>query len=301
MLSITDPVQPAIAHARRILFAPFNLRKWLVLGFSAFLSRLGGGGSFQVNGNPFSQFSGRQAPDLSPVTAWITGHLPLVIALGAVFIICFLALLVLFQWLGSRGQFMFLDGVARDQAGIVEPWTRLQRPADQLFRFRLLLLLAGLALFGICGGLGVLIALPDLHAHVFGASAFTALVVGGGLLLLGVLALSAVSLLLRDFVVPVMYLRAVGTSEAWAILRQELLPGNGRWFVGFYLLSFLFGLAAAILILVACCLTCCVAVLPYISSVVFLPISVFFRCYSLEFLAQFGEAWKIIQVAEPQA
>jgi hypothetical protein len=98
-----------------------------------------------------------------------------------------------------------------------------------------------------------------------------------------------------------MYRREVGTAEAWTVLRQELLPGNGWRFVGFYLMNLLLGIGAAILMLLACCLTCCIAILPYISSVVFLPIFVFFRCYSLEFLAQFGEEWQIIQAPKPEA
>jgi hypothetical protein len=193
---------------------------------------------------------------------------------------------------------MFLDGVARDRAEITEPWTRLRHLGNRLFRFRLMLLLAGLALLIVCGGLGALMALPDIRAHAFGASAVTALVVAGGLAVLGFIALGIISALLHDFVVPVMYRRDLGTSEAWALLRQEILPGNGWRFVGFYVMTFLLWIAASILILIACCLTCCIALLPYLSSVVFLPIFVFFRCYSLGFLEQFGEEWRIIQVPE---
>jgi len=53
--------------------------------------------------------------------------------------------------------------------------------------------------------------------------------------------------------------------------------------------------------LLGCCLTCCVALLPYVSSVVFLPVHVFFRSYSLCFLEQFGEEWRIIQEPAPLA
>jgi len=301
MISITDPIQPAIAHARRILFQPFSARKWFVLGFSAFLAHLGGGGSYNFNGNPFDHSASSGGPDFRPVTTWISEHLPLVIALAILFFLILLALSVLFQWLSSRGQFMFLDGVARNQADIAEPWTRLGRLGNQLFGFRFKLLLAGFALLFICGGLGALIALPDIQAHRFGATAITGLVVGGGCLLLGLLAILIISALLHDFVVPIMYHRLVGVTAAWATLRQELLPGNGWRFMGYYLMSFLLGIAAALLMLLGCCLTCCIAMLPYINSVVFLPLFVFFRCYSLEFLAQFGEEWRIIQVPAPPA
>jgi hypothetical protein len=296
MISITDPIRPAIAHTKRILFEPFRAGKWFVLGFSAFLAQLGTGGTFNFNGNPFSRPSRGALPDFTRITTWISEHLPLVLALGMVLFVLILALSVLFQWLSSRGQFMFLDGVVRDRAQVVEPWTRLQQPGNRLFRFRLMLLLTGLALLIVCGGLGALIALPDLHARTFGRHALSGILIAGGLLILGIFSISLIGLLLRDFVVPIMYRRDLGTSAAWSVLRQELLPGNGWRFVGFYLMSFLLWIAAAILILLGCCLTCCVAVLPYISSVVFLPIFVFFRCYSLEFLAQFGEEWQIIQV-----
>ncbi len=301
MISITGPIQPAIVHTRRILFEPFRARTWFVLGFAAFLAQLGSGGSFNYNGNPFDRSSRHPFPDFNQVSAWVLEHLTLLITLAVVGFILLLALSVLFQWLSSRGQFVFLDGVAWNRPVIAEPWTRLGGLGDQLFRFRLLLLLAGLALLLVCGGLGTLIAMPDIRARAFGSAALLALVVAGGLLLLGILVFAAIGLLLRDFVVPIMYRRNLGSSEAWGVLRRELLPGNGWRFVGFYLMSFLLGIAAAIVMLIGCCLTCCIALLPYISSVVFLPILVFFRCYSLGFLEQFGEEWKIIQVPEPEA
>jgi hypothetical protein len=295
MISVTDPIQPAMAHTRRLLFEPFSARKWLLLGFSAFLAQLGEGGSYNFNGNPFDHSTGR-GRDFEPVAGWISEHLPLVIALGILLILLILALSVLLQWLSSRGQFMFLDGVARDRADIAEPWTRLRRLGNQLFGFRLKLLLTGFALLLLCAGLGALIALPDIQARRFGASAIVALLVAGGLLLLGLLAMALIGALLHDFVVPIMYRREAGVAAAWSALRQELLPGQVWKFVGFYLMSLLLGIAATLIVLLGCCLTCCLALLPYLSSVVFLPLSVFSRCYSLAFLEQFGEEWRIIQV-----
>lgn len=300
MISITDPIRPAMAHVRRLLFEPFSFRKWLVLGFSAFLAQLGEGGSYHLNGNPFDHSTLKDF-DFEPVAGWISEHLPLVIALGVFIVMLILALSVLFQWLCSRGQFIFLDGVARDRAEIAEPWTRLRFLGNQLFGFRLKLLLAGFALLLLCLGLGALIALPDLQARRFGTPALLGLVVAGGLLLLGLLAMALIGALLHDFVVPVMYRRQIGVAAAWVALRRELLPGHAWQVVGFYLMSLLLGLAAALLMLIGCCLTCCVALLPYVSSVVFLPVHVFFRSYSLGFLEQFGEEWRIIRVPAPPA
>src|SRR5207237_3624611 len=49
-------------------------------------------------------------------------------------------------------------------------------------------------------------------------------------------------------------------------------------------------------IMVGClvtCLTCCLASLPYIRTVMVLPVPVFFRSFSLLFLRQFGAYWVV--------
>jgi hypothetical protein len=43
-LSVIDPIQPAIARTKLILFQPFQFGKWLTLGFCAFLMSLAEGG-----------------------------------------------------------------------------------------------------------------------------------------------------------------------------------------------------------------------------------------------------------------
>jgi len=292
MISITDPITPALEHTKRILFQPFSWRKWFVLGFCAFLAHLGGGGSYTYNGNPFDQarLAGRTSAG-----EWMAAHLPLVVVFGALLLLFILALVVLFLWLGSRGAFMFLDGVARDRAAVVEPWDRFRSQGNQLFRFRILLVLATLGFLAAVAGLGFFFVLPTLRTGASGHSMLLPILLVGGILSLGLLVISAVSLLLKDFVVPIMYRRNLSLPEAWTVLRQELLPGHGWPFIGFYLMTLLLWIPALLLAVATICLTCCVAILPYLSSVALLPIFVFFRCYSLCFLEQFGDGWRIIE------
>lgn len=294
MISITGPIQPALDHTKRILFQPFSLGKWFVLGFCAFLAHLGGGGSLNYN----QAFDRTRLAREGHLAEWAGAHLPLVILLGALLVVFLLGLGVLFQWLASRGAFMFLDGVARDRAAVVEPWDRFRDRGNQVFRFRLVLILVTLGFLAVVVGAGFLVVLPAFRAQAFGRSAFLPLLLVGGILLLGLLALLAVSLLLKDFVVPIMYRRDLDLPVAWGVLRQELLPGHGWQFLGFYLMTLVLWIPAALLAIAIICLTCCVALLPYLSSVALLPISVFFRCYSLCFLEQFGEGWRILEVPE---
>ena len=43
-ISVIDPIGPAIEHVRLMLFKPFDLSKWLTIGFCAWLAQLGHGG-----------------------------------------------------------------------------------------------------------------------------------------------------------------------------------------------------------------------------------------------------------------
>ena len=298
MISVTAPIELAIGRTRKILFQPFSAEKWFVLGFCAFLANLtsgGGGGSYRGGNLVQNSPADRQA--FQQVGDWISGHLLLVVGGGLMVLALVLALVALFQWLGSRGQFMFLDGVVQNRARVTEPWRRFRELGNSLFLFRFLLGLAWMGSFLIIGLMAWLIARPDIAARHFGGLALSAILVGGGLLLLTSLAFAIVELLLLDFIVPIMHRLNMKTVEAFSVFRQEILPGHAGVFVLFYLMKIALGLAAAVVIIAGTCLTCCIAGLPYLSSVVFLPLFVFFRCYSLFFLEQFGEEWRLLDIS----
>lgn len=296
MISVTAPIEFAIERTKKLLFRPFSAEKWFVLGFCAFLANLTGGGSYR-GGNFFRQ--GRsETQAFRQLGDWVSSHLMLVIGIGLLFLLLILALVALFQWLGSRGQFMFLDGVVQDRARVTEPWRRFRELGNNLFLFRFLLGLAGVGSILIIGFMAWLIARPDIAARHFGGLALSAMLVGGGLVLLTALALAIVELLLADFIVPIMYRLNVKTVEAISVFRQTVLPGHVGPFALFYLMKLALGIAAAVIIIAGTCLTCCIAGLPYLSSVFFLPVFVFFRCYSLFFLEQFGEDWHLMSSAD---
>ena len=299
MIFVTEPISQSIQWTQKMLFRPFSVGKWCVLGFCAFLAGLAeGGANYRFNGNPFTPGRDPDSKVFQEIGAWISAHLPLVIGIGLAILVLVLALSLVLLWLSSRGHFMFLDGVIHDRAEVVAPWKRFRALGNSLFVFRLVVGFGGLAALLLIGLLGWLIARPDIAARQFGAAALTAVLLGGALLLITVLVLAVAGLLVRDFVVPIMYRRGLRATEAFGVLWKEILPGHGWTFVLFYLMKFVLGLATVVLILLGTCLTCCIAGLPYISSVVFLPVFVFFRAYSLYFIEQFGEEWHLIGTAE---
>ncbi len=91
--------------------------------------------------------------------------------------------------------------------------------------------------------------------------------------------------------VPTMYLKRVRAIEGWKIAWNQLLKGHVGSFILLILMMILLGIGAGVVATLAICATCCVGALPYISSVLLLPITVFFVCYALCYIQQFGGDW----------
>jgi len=221
-----------------------------------------------------------------------------------VFAVCIvLALIVLLLWICSWGKFIFLDGVIHGRAAFVEPWKKFQRLGDSLFLWRLVFTLITLLLV-------LFVVLPLVLALLHGAEGgwFAA----GVVLTLCLVSLAAVlaiatlfvGMLLSHFVVPLMYRDGLTATAAWG----RFLPLLGREFGRFFLYAlFLVGVSVAVgvaVVVAGCATLCCGFVLlaiPYVGSVVLLPVSVAYRAFSLEFLAQFGPEWSVFPApAEPQ-
>ena len=83
-----------------------------------------------------------------------------------------------------------------------------------------------------------------------------------------------------------------------AVWRDLIKPHLGSVFV-FGLLEMLIGMGVVTVVVLATCMTCCIAGLPYVSNVVFLPFAVFMRCYSIYFIQQLGPDWQLMGV-EPE-
>jgi hypothetical protein len=295
-ISVVEPLSKAFDRMRFILFGPFDLSKWLVMGFCAFLAQLGSGGGGGFN---FSRrFGGHDAK--SPTEAfrnaadWVMAHLPLVIAIGTVAVVFAVALMALLKWLGSRGEFMLLDGIVKNRGAVKEPWTEFRSHGNSLFGVRFILAIAVAVVLLIIVAACLALALSDIRQERFGIGAILAIALFGLTLLPLFICYGIAEAILIDFVTPIMYRRNISAMAAIHVLWTEILPGNVGHFALFYLMKILLGAAAAVIILMGTCLTCCIAALPYINAVVFLPIFVFMRCYGLFFLEQFSPEWQIL-------
>lgn len=300
--SPVDAIAPAVEHVRRVLFRPFDIGKWLILGFLTFLQVLPEylgqtTGGFNYRPGHFGWEEGQEW--VRDAGRWIMAHLASIAIFGFFAILVLLVLVVIFLWLSSRGAFCYLDCIARNRAGIVRPWRENGDLGDSLFFWRLvfsliasvlLILLVAPVLFSIWK----LVTSGEelsLWTVLFGTS-FIILVVP---ILLLQLIVWVVRALLIDFVAPVQYVRRLRCSEAFRVVWQ-LIRLHPLAFVLYFFLRIVFailiGVGLFLLGIVVCCATCCIgliiAVLPVIGHALLQPVFVFKRSFPLFFLRGFG-------------
>jgi len=299
-VSITTALAEAWERMKVILFRPFDLKKWFVLGFTAWLAGLASGGGSTGS-------SSWEAPDLGnseelkwgsegvPTwidwprwSEWLLEH-PIWLAAGVLGCVFLIAVALAVLWVSSRGKFMFLDNVVHNRAEVVRPWKRYRRVANSHFGFQLAFLAALLA-FAIGLGLTVFATVRGGVDLDFDTPApFIALAIAVPALVLIVLIIAYLQYFLDGFVVPLMYRYDLKVMAAWSrfggLFRRHpfalLLSGP-------FLL--LLGLAVVVTVLVAGLLTCCIGfllvIIPYIGTVVLLPVPVTYRGFTVALLDQ---------------
>jgi hypothetical protein len=295
-IEIFEPFGDAYEVMKRTLFQPFDFAKWCLLGFAAFLSG-SWGPSFNFHYSSGKDWSFRSTKygnlPTSDSMPWL---IPLLIGLG-VFI---LVLLLVFVWIGARGRFIFTDCVVRNRAAIVGPWREYRREGNSFFLFSIVVALLAIILMV---GLVVITVVPlGLFSGAKGANGISALMVGAlvflGLLWAGIAIFFA---LITQFMVAVMYRRRCLAREAFVDVSKLILSRPGP-FVLYVLFCIVLFLAFLIIGTILTCATCCIAGLPYVSSVVFLPALVWLLAFKLLFLRQFGpeyDVWATLDASSP--
>ena len=291
-----QPLSLGFERMKKALFQPFDLKKWFVVGFTAWLAGLlDGGGS---GGNNAEKFNGNFGDALdAPYDAWYwlqdNPQWIAAVIFGAAFL---LFLLVVLTWLSSRGKFMFVDNIVHDRALISQPWHDYSKMGDSLFIWRLIF-----SFFGIAAVVGFLVkAWQNLHSLYFGpfdeSIPWAFLVKTILLFILLITVIGYIELLLNEFVVAIMYKNRISATQAW----QRLLSIHGAHFGQFFLFAILWTLlvvAVVIIVVVGGLMTCCIGFLllliPVINAVITLPISYTMRSFSLEFISQFGDEFSV--------
>lgn len=293
-ISVIDPIGPAFEKVKTILFRPFDLGKWFVIGFCAwlaFLGKGGGGGGGGRGGRPPEIHEG-----FGHAKEFVILNLAWIIPVALTVVVLIIVLWLFLTWLSSRGRFMFLHCVAENKAEVKVPWTKFRQHAYGLFLFRIVLGLIGFAAIG----LPLLLAGGLIAIMIAGSIPSVAGVLGIVMIVLMIVAISItlalISKFTMDFVVPIMSLRTISCTAGWREF-LTILSVNKAHFALYILFQIVIALAIGAIVLTAvfvtCCCAACILAIPYIGTVLMLPVLVFKRAYSLLYLGQFGPEFDV--------
>ena len=303
IIQYINPLSRALERMKTVLFKPFDLGKWFTLGFTAFLAALmnspGGGagsGNYNIKDGDFDWDAFFYFP--YKILEWISAHpFWMSVIIAGLFIV--IVLVVILTWLSSRGMFMFLDNVVHNRSLIEKPWQEFKIQGDSLFLWRMAFMIISFLFF-----IGLTIALFLIAKNIYlgGNDLVSYLMLIGGMTFIGILLFLVVfyiRIFLKDFIVPIMYKTGLTVNDAWRKF-LALFGKNAWYFILYGLFIICLYIIVGICVFIVCLLTCCCGFIllsiPYIGSVLMLPVSVAFRAFSLEFLEQFGDEYRIFPV-----
>ncbi len=299
-ISVVEPLGPAFERVKIILFRPFDLSKWFVIGFCAWLAYLceGGGGG---GGKGRAQWNiGDVRQQVEEAKEFFLYNMFWIIPVGIIVLLVIIGLWILLTWLSSRGQFMFLHCVAANKAEVKVPWTKFHEHADSLFLFRIIVGLIALAVFIVPCLLLIFFILSWIFKPLF-VLAIPGLIMAGLAFILLVIVFWLVHRFTVDFVVPIMFLRTTSCTTAWREF-LNLLSANKAHFVLYALFRIVIAITIGVIIFLGFCIGCCLCcasvllLIPYIGTVILLPVFVFERSYSLYYLRQYGPKFDVFDI-----
>ena len=273
-IEIFKPFGEAFELMKKILFQPFELKKWLVIGFAAWLANLGAGGGGIGNFNyPDNRREGAQKFNET------IGQIPQpVLITGICVLICVvLLLIVLFAWLRARGRFIFVDCVVRNRAAIVAPWKEFRAEGNSFFLFSLLVVLVVVPVIVIAGLVLIVPFIPGRDQAEPGVGFW----IGISLIAFISVCLIFVWALVSQLMVPIMYRQRCRARLAFA-QAVDLVSSHPGPILLYVLFLLLLAVAAVMISCAVTCATCCIAAIPL-------------RRHSYPF-ANSGYAWRFLAV-----
>ena len=284
-IEIFKPFGEAFELMKKILFQPFDLRKWLVIGFAAWVANLGAGGGGIGNFNyPNNQREGAQKfnETISQIPQ------PVLVTAICVLVCGVLLLIVLFTWLRARGRFILVDCIVRNRAAIVAPWKEFRGEGNSFFVFSLLVVLVVVPVIVIAGLVLILPFAPGRDQPEPGVGFW----IGISLTAFISVCLIFVWAVASQLMIPIMYRQRCRAPLAFS-QAVDLVSSHPGPILLYVLFLLLLAVAAVVVSCAVTCVTCCIAAIPYVGTVILLPIPVTLGAFSLLFLRQFGRDYDV--------
>jgi hypothetical protein len=282
-IEIFKPFGEAFELMKKILFQPFDFKKWLVIGFVAWLANLagsGGGFNYQYDRREHVQTLNQTISQI-PQPVLITGI--------CVLICLVLALVLVVAWLRARGGFMFTDCIVKNRGAVAAPWREFRTEGNSYFLFSLLvgfILLIAAAVLSLPFMVPIIADVTFRHTHT--VYLISTIAAWAFVMILLLVAWSV----LASFMGPIMYVRRCRAFEAFGAAAGLISEHPGEVLL-YWLFLIVLALASALVACVVTCATCCITAIPYVGTVILLPVFVLLRSFSLLFIRQFGPDYDV--------
>ncbi len=258
---------PALQNVKRVLLSPFSVRKWLKLALIAFLAGVVGGGGSGRGSWPSGNGGADFAQVWPQIVDWYQAHTDAIIA-GAIGVgIVGLAVFLIMLYVNSVFRFIFMESVITTEMRIRKSWHRNKAEGLSYMWWRIGFGLASLLLIALLVGGPVAI----LVIFILGPAKGGGFAAVGGAIVLGLVAIffalicalviGLINAITRDFVLPLMYLRRIGSVAGWRAF-WPILCGNKLGFLIYFLLKFVMAIAAWIASLFGVVIALLVALIP---------------------------------------
>jgi hypothetical protein len=272
-VSAVDCIQPAIQHTRKQLFSRFRIGQWSRLALVAILA-----GELYVGGCNFGnlgQLASRRhrldqqlvappIPHLDP--ARIAQFAGLIVAVAVLAIILFFV----FLYINSVFRFVLFESVLRRECTIGESWQRWHQAGRRYFLWQLVFAISTGLFFGMLVGIplmsmGVAGWMKD-PAHHLGRLAGGVILLIGAVLICALVA-TAMRVLAKDFLVPIMALENLDFADGWSRL-LGLMGAEAGGYVAYLLMKFVLFIVAVIVFSILAIIPALFVIIPSVIIVV---------------------------------
>ena len=316
-IGITAPLEKAFDRVVEYCFQPFNLTKWMVMGFVAWIISMGEGGfggGINLFTNDLSKIpsklilghTGQAADEIKNFIkdTFTTEVIVTTILISIVVILIIITMWLLVAWLKAKFQFIFLDNIICNRAEIKKPWSEFDSQGTSLFKWNIIfgvistIILTLLILLTL--GITLKMCWSSIEAKQLLPEGKNGLIIGGVFLFITIIAsiaLGIVSLIVNKLVVPIMYRDRLTITAAWKKCRPVFSKNRGNialFIIIYWIVLLAVGSVAGIALIIVMFLTCfffCLGFIPfvggYLTATIMIPVTIFYRMFSYEYMMQF--------------
>lgn len=323
-----DIIHASYEWTKTVLFRPFSLKKWIFLCIIAILAGEFSGCNININ-IPKKQGVAQQIG----IETFKNIHqykcfIPMIVILALIG----LSLIILLLWLYSRFSFIFLNSVVKNDASIKGPFRENKNTGNSFFKWNILFLASIFSIFLLM--IIILVGGIFITKNLSFIWKISLSLLWGLIIVCVVILIIILIVIVRDLVLPIMFKHRIGIIGGWRvvlpIIKMEklnftkyiliklglriitaIIIGLISMAVIFSLLiqfgvlgGILYSLSLAMPITIRCGyyiflillgITAFISII-FLINLLLLPVPVFFRTFSLKFLARVDEKYDLFRL-----